>query len=252
MLEFLESGDTATTKGLFIPIPNLPSSFTEDYLPSQSEEYKNGRFILSVFNQINKQVSQNDFLDNPIEANKLAISSQIVPLRVDANTEDRIITITFIKLLNLQTNTIQKVDIGEPLDEEFPTGLFDINDIFPMGQLLNIGDQVSYSGGIISESVLLANGLSALTLSVDGKDFIEAFMKAVFAEIPSQFGGVESTLLSYTRPTVRLISNPFTTVSGLFDGVDIASNLQILYLSITYSLTIRMAISADRVTVSTT
>lgn len=253
MLEFLQSGDTATTKGLFVPIANLPNSFTEDYLSSQSTEYKNGRFILSVFNQINKQITPTDFLTNPVEANKLGVSSQIVPLKVDADTEDRIITVTLLKLLNVKNNTVQKIDIGEPLDAEFPTGLFDIGDIFPMGQLLNIGDQVSYSGGVISETVLLANGLSSLTLSTDGLDFIEAFLKGIIAQIPSQSGGVSSTVLPYARPRIQLISNPFNNVSGLFDGVEtITGNLQIVYLSIAYNLTIRMVVNSDRVTVSTT
>lgn len=253
MLEFLESGDTATTKGLFIPISNLPNSFTEDYLPSQDESYKNGRFLLSVFNQINKTITGTDFLIDPNEDNKLAISSQIIPLRIDRDTEDRIITYNFTKLLNTKTNTIQKIDLGEPIDDSLPTGLFDVSDIFSMGQVLNVGDQVGYVGGVISETVLLANGLSSLNLATNGFDFIEALIKSIISEIPSQFGGVESTLLPYTRPRVQLIANPLASVSGLFDGIEtITSNVYIAYLSIAYSLTIRMAINSDRVTVIST
>lgn len=253
MLEFLESGAVAATKGLFVPVPNLPNSFTEDYTSAQSIGYKNGRFILSVLNKIFQVVTITDFLINPNDTNKLGVSLNITPLRVDNNTEDRIITVTFNKILNTLTGAFITPNLGNPLDNSFPTGLFQIDDIFPMAQLINIGDQVAYTGAVIAESVLLANGLPSLTLNSDGLKFVEAFLKGVYLIVPSQSGGISSVILPYNRPRVTVISSPLGAVTGLFDGVEtITSNLYNVFLKIDYSLTIRMAITPDRVTVSTT
>jgi hypothetical protein len=251
MLEFLKPGDTATTKGLFVGIPNLPNSFTEDYQTGQTIEYKRGRFILSIFQQISKIVSSNDFLNNPDETNKLGISLTIVPLRIDDDTEDRIINLNFIKVLDLKNNLLKPIDIGDPVDETFPTGLFKVSDLFPQGQLLNIGDQVSYAGAVIAESSLLANGLQNLTLSIDGSKFIEAFIKGIFESVPSQSGGMTSTLLPYIRPRIQIIATPLNNVTNLFDQIEsLTLNIQVFFVAVTHLLTIRMRVTTDRTTVS--
>lgn len=253
MLEFLKSGDTATTKGLFLAIPDLPNSFTEDYATGQTNEYKQGRFILSVFQKLGQILTNTDFLINPNDTNKLGISLVTASLRIDNDTEDRIITISFSKILNCLSGSIATPNIGDPLDNTFPTGLFEIDQIFPMAQLINIGDQVSYTGAIIAESVLLSNGLSSLTLNSDGLKFVEAFLKGIFLNIPSQSGGIDSVLLPYTRPRVSIVPSFLNAVMGLFDQVEtITNNTFNVFLKIDYSLTVRMAISLDRTTVSIT
>lgn len=254
MLEFVQPGSTTTTKGLFIGIPNLPNSFTEDYLTTQTAAYKNGRFILSVLNKFSELITTTDFLLNPNETNKLGVAINQTPIRVDSDTEDRLININFVKVLNTLTKSIVTPDIGDPLDESFPIGKFDLNDVFPLAQLVNVGDSVSYAGAIISETVLLANGLGSLSLTVDGLAFLEAFLRGIYANIPSQSGGITSVILPYTRPVVRVEpSSLLNNVVSFFDGVEsITNNIFNILLSINFSVSIRMKITSDRTTVSTT
>ncbi|WP_013320979.1 hypothetical protein [Gloeothece verrucosa] len=254
MLEFLQPGNVTTTKGLFIGIPNLPNSFTEDYLTTQTAAYKNGRFILSVLDKFSELITATDFLSNPNETNKLGVTISEIPIRVDSDTEDRLINIKFIKVLNTLTKSIVTPDIGDPLDESFPTGKFDLNGVFPLAQLLNVGDSVSYAGAVISETVLLASGLSSLSLTVDGLAFLEAFLRGIYNNVPSQSGGITSVILPYARPVVRVEpSSLLNNVVSFFDGVDaITNNIFNVLLSINFSVSIRMKITSDRTTVSTT
>lgn len=254
MLEFVQAGNVTTTKGLFIGIPNLPNSFTEDYLTTQTAAYKAGRFILSVLDKFSESITPVDFLINPNETNKLGVVINETPIRVDADTEDRLLNIRFLKVLNTLTKEVVTPDIGDPLDDSFPTGKFDLNDVFPLAQLVNVGDSVSYAGAVIKESVLLASGLDSLSLTVDGLVFLEAFLRGIYNNIPSQSGGINSVILPYSRPTLRVESASLLNgVSSFFDGVEVITNdIFNILVSINFSLTIRMKITSDRVTVSTT
>lgn len=250
MFEFVNPGTVATTKGLFIGIPNLPGSFTEDYTTSQGVPYKTGRFILSLLTQLSTIIKPTDFLNNPDEFNKLGVTLEIISVPVTAQIEDRYCNVSLVKIIDLETNQLIPLDIGEPLDDSFPTGKFTILQAFPQAQLINIGDSTSYSGAIIAESVLLQNGLESLTLSIDGTDFLEAFLKGIYKTVASQTGELQSTILPYQKPQMRLTTNNLNTVNTLFDGIDaINNNLFYSFATITYRLGLRMSRTLDRATV---
>jgi hypothetical protein len=209
-IEYFNAAGTATADGVFIPLASLPGVLASELAGAEAIAQKEGKTVLAILNRIYNIASPNTFSKLGLEVSKES------PSGISADIFNQSFSVTYQKLVNLDTDTISVVPIPTS-GANSGVGGFSIADIFSGAAKVAAAGAVSGAGVVIKTSGLLPYSSlthASINPSGDSRDWIFALIDHLVADSDKRSASIASAVTSGTVGRLFSPSIPSTYIAA--------------------------------------
>jgi len=219
LFQYLDASGTAAANGVYIPIAVLPGVLASELAASQPAPAKAGKVLLALLNRIF------DIL-NPSNFGKLGMTViKGVPSGVAPDIFNQTFTISWQKMVNLSTNTIEQIPVPTT-GANTGVGAFSILSVFPGAAKVAAGNDISGAGIVIPTNALtpytsLSHTELTISASSDNREWFMALCDHLALDADVRSASQQSAIVAATASQVGALPIPanFTQATNPLSGI---------------------------------